>query len=186
MGLDGHSASGIPAALGRIASLIDGLSVAGGLLAAAMLGGMFAIMLAEIATRGVFGFSLQFTWEYSSYLCGGVFFYGAAYTLQTGGHVRVSIFRDVVGPRTARWLESWCAGVGVVVTAFLAVALLRQALQSLERGTTAWTATETPLGVVQMFIAVGASLFFLQLVARLIWLAQGRNPQKPAPSVDEI
>ena len=88
--------------ISRFLSVVDGVSKIAGGVAVVMLIGIAALILAEIIMRVALNLSLDFAWEYSTYFTAIVIFCGAAYTLRTGGHVRVSLFDmgpEIVGGR---------------------------------------------------------------------------------------
>ena len=74
---------GAPAPLAALFRGIDALARLGGYLGAACLFGLTLLILAEIASRNVLGRDIRVAWEYSSYLMGAGFMFGAACLLYT-------------------------------------------------------------------------------------------------------
>lgn len=159
---------------------IDWLSHKAAIVSAACLGSMTVLMLAEVVARNFLSQSLTFSWEFSGYLMGAAFFFGAAYTLRTGGHVRVSVLSETVPPIVAKVLEYVTTLVGLVVVGFLAYALFDLAQTTFSRGVRSFTPMETPLIIPQGVLVLGALLLFLQMVARLIRLLRGEEPDAVA------
>lgn len=155
---------------------IDRLAVWAAALAAAFLLSMAVLMLAEVVARSAFAKSLVFSWEFSGYLMGATFLFGAAYTLRSGGHVRVSLLAEHVSPSVARGLDIFSTLVGVVVTAYVLYALCDLTYTSFQRDIVSFTPTQTPLIIPQGVLALGALLLFLQMVARLVRLFAGEEP----------
>ena len=166
--------------VGAFLRAVDAISNAAAAAAAACLGAMTLLMLAEVVARNVFAQSLTFSWEFSGYLMGAVFFFGAAYTFRTGGHVRVSILSETLSAPAARGLEYATTLVGLAITGFLFHAILDLLLSSYSRGIKSFTPMETPLILPQGVLALGALLLLLQMVARLIRLLRGEAPDIPA------
>ncbi|MCP5149525.1 MAG: TRAP transporter small permease [Ectothiorhodospiraceae bacterium] len=166
----------------KLLAIVDGISyVAAGL--AALLGLSIAVMiLSEVVARSLLNISLSFAWEYSAYAMGVGMFAGCAYTLRTGGHIRVSLLSSKVPPRVAHWVDVACTLIGVAVSGFVARALVDLALRSWASGSTAPTVSATPLVIPQGAIALGAVLLTLQLVARLVRLLTGEPPEDQSTS----
>ncbi len=155
---------------------IDRLATWAAALAAACLLLMAILMMGEVIARSALSQSLVFSWEFSGYLMGATFLFGAAYTLRSGGHVRVSLLAEHVPPGVTRGLEYFSTLVGIVVTAFILYALCDLTYSSFKRDIVSFTPTRTPLIIPQGALAVGALLLFLQMLARAIRLVRGEEP----------
>jgi TRAP-type C4-dicarboxylate transport system permease small subunit len=160
--------------------LLDGIEWLGrldGWLGAGCLAAMTLLILAEVVVRALSAVlpipgHIPVAWEYGSYLMAASFTFGAAMTLRAGGHIRVNLLLTNARPGVRRALEIAAALVGFAFTAFLAYALIRFTLVSVERGTTA-TSSNTPLWIPQAFICVGLVLLALQFLSRVIQAVLG-------------
>ena len=65
---------------------------------------VLVMILSEIAARSLFNISISFAWEYSAYAMGVAMFGGAAFTLRTGGHIRVSLLGSRLPPAASQEL----------------------------------------------------------------------------------
>ena len=128
------------------------------------------LILSEVVCRTLFNLSLSFAWEYSAYSLGAAIFCGAAFTLRTGGHVRVAFLTTSERPLVARSVEFFSTAFGVVVTFYLAFALTRFAWRAFETGSTSPTIDATPLAIPMSGLAIGAILLALQMLSRFIRL----------------
>jgi TRAP-type C4-dicarboxylate transport system permease small subunit len=152
---------------------IDRLGLAGGWIAAGCLVTLTLLILAEILVRllsrviEAVPADIPVAWEYSSYLMGASFLFGAAVTLRAGGHIRVTLVLANVPRPVQRLLEIVASAVGVALTIFLAWSLLQFALEAFERDQTS-ISSATPLWIPQMAVVGGAALLALQMVGRLI------------------
>lgn len=155
---------------------IDRLSSWAAALAAACLLLMAILMMGEVIARSAFAQSLVFSWEFSGYLMGAAFLFGAAYTLRSGGHVRVSLLAEHVPRGVARGLDFFSTLIGIVVTAYILYALCLLSYSSFTRNIVSFTPTQTPLIIPQGILTIGALLLFLQMLARLIRLFNGQEP----------
>ena len=171
------SEAGALSVLARILAGLDALSRFSGYVAAVLVVGIAVLILAEVLCRTVLNISLSFSWEYSAYFLAVSIFLAAAFTLRTGGHVRVMLVSQNVPPRTAHWLDFAATVAGVVIAGWLAWSLSAFAWQSWATGSTSATIDETPLVLPQGAMAFGAVLLTLQLVARAIRLLTGEPPE---------
>ncbi len=160
--------------------LIDAVSRYAGYAAALMICGIAALVLTEIVCRNLLNISLTFAWDYSAYMMAGVIFCGAAFTLRTGGHVRVSLLTHNVPPAVARGIDFLATVFALGITSFAAYALILFAWQSFTTGRTSSTIDATPLVYPQGVIAFGITLLALQFLVRLIRLVIGQAPEDPA------
>ena len=174
------AAGGAMSVLARILGGLDALSRVCGYVAAVLVVGIAALILTEVFCRTVLNISLSFAWEYSAYFLAVSIFLAAAFTLRTGGHVRVMLLSQNVPPRTAHWLDFVATLGGVVIAGWLAWSLTAFAWKSWATGSTSATIDETPLVIPQGAMAFGAVLLALQLVARAIRLLAGDPPEDEA------
>ena len=172
-----EAAGGATSVLARVLGGLDALSRASGYVAAVLVVGIAALILTEVFCRTVLNISLSFAWEYSAYFLAVSIFLAAAFTLRTGGHVRVMLLSQNVPPRVAHWLDFVATLGGVVIAGWLAWSLAAFAWKSWATGSTSATIDETPLVIPQAAMAFGAVLLTLQLVARAIRLVAGDPPE---------
>jgi TRAP-type C4-dicarboxylate transport system permease small subunit len=174
-----------PAPLAAVLRAIDALSRLGGYLGAACLFGLTLLILTEIAARNLIGRDIRIAWEYSSYLMGAGFLFGAAVTLRAGGHIRVALLLANVGPAGKRLLEIVSAAAGTALTSFLAWSLLQFTLRAYERGQTS-PASDTLLWMPQSLVVLGALMLALQMAARLVQALMGLPLEDPRLQVSAL
>ncbi|MEQ8928292.1 MAG: TRAP transporter small permease [Silicimonas sp.] len=153
--------------IGRIAAVF----------AAVLILSIVLVTLSEIAARTFFAYSLSFAWEYNGYAMGAAMFSGLAFTLRTGGHVRVSLLNNVLPARAVHWLDTIVAVVGFGFSLFVTSALGQMALTSFLNGKRSPSVTATPLVLPQGLIALGALLLTLQLAAYAVRRLIGDEPE---------
>lgn len=117
---------------------------AGVVVAAVSLGLIALLLFAEILTRLVSGGTLGDTWEFATYFMALTFLLGAAYTLRTGGHVRVSLLH-FTNPKRDAVVEGAACVFGLALSIFIAYALTDLAWQSYVRGIRSPTPSQLPL-----------------------------------------
>ncbi len=160
--------------------LIDGVGRFSGYAAAAMIVGIALLVLSEIVFRNVFNISLTFAWDYSAYMMAGAIFCGAAFTLRSGGHVRVSLLTHNVPPLLAYVIDLVATLFACAISIYAAYALILFAWSSYASGRTSATIDATPLVYPQGIIAFGATLLAAQFIARLIRLILREAPEDEA------
>jgi TRAP-type C4-dicarboxylate transport system permease small subunit len=134
--------------------------------------GFFAIVfmqLLELVLRNAFGISIPFVWEYAAYLNMAAIFLSAAYTLRTGGHIQVSLLKEL-GPKLFAYLSTL---IGLLISLILSYALIRLANGYAMSGRTSGTVNDLPLIYPAAAMAFGASLLSLQLLFRLVHIVSG-------------
>lgn len=157
--------------------LIDATGRMAGYAAAAMIVSIAVLVLTEIIVRNLFSISLTFAWDFSAYMMAGSIFLGAAFTLRSGGHVRVSLLTHNIPPKLAHVIDVLATLFALGVSAFASYALVLFAWSSFTSGRTSSTIDATPLVYPQGIIAIGAVLLTLQFLARLIRLIQREPPE---------
>ena len=163
--------------------VVDAATLAGAALAAVFLALICLLLFAEIATRLLFGATLGETWEFAAYFMSLTFLLGAAYTLRTGGHVRVSLLRSADTRRDAAF-EFIASALGLALAVFLALALTDLFWQTYLRGVTSATPAGVPLALPRGGLVLGAWLLVLQLVARIVAVLAHEDIERPAPDAE--
>lgn len=162
--------------MSRILAVVDGVSEALAWFSAALIVVIASLILGEVSLRYIFNTTIPFAWEYAAYCNGAAIFCGAAFTMRTGGHVRVTLLSSSVRPLYRRMLDILATIIGLGAAGFLTYGLVQLASRAYQTGLTSATNMETPLIYPQGAIALGAVLLCLQLVARLVRLLIGEPP----------
>ncbi len=159
-----------------ILSAVDAASRLAGVIAVLLVVGIVALIIAEVVCRSFFNISLSFAWEYSAYFLGAAIFLGAAFTLRTGGQVRVAFLTTSRNAHVARITEFVATVFGTAITCYLAWSLVLFAWRAWDAGSTSFTVVAVPLVYPTSALAVGAVLLALQMIVRLIRLVIGDPP----------
>jgi TRAP-type mannitol/chloroaromatic compound transport system permease small subunit len=152
----------------RLLRVVDRLAGAGAALSAVLLLSIAVLFVLEILARALGAESMTFVWEYSGYFQAVAILLGSAYTLNSGGHIRVGIVMKQVSPSVQRALEALCTIGGLGAAALLCGALSYEAYLSFDIGRTSYFPTETPLFVPQAALALSALLLVLAFATRLV------------------
>lgn len=157
----------------RTLAVIDGLTDAGGFLAALCLLGILFLIGGEIFSRNLLNYSLHFSWDLAGYLMGACFLLGCGSAMKGGSHVRVTALLEALPQSLGRVLELASCLVGLAICAYLTWALAEMAWLSGQRGSTAATSFRVPLVWPQSVLALGAALMTLQCLGQFLRLTRG-------------
>lgn len=164
----------------RLLDIIDRIGRWMAILSVILIFGIAVLIISEIIARWIFDYSLSFAWEFSAFFFAVAIFCGAAYTLRTGGHVRVALFRGLLGEKGQWVMEVFATLVGVGITLFAANAMVAFAWRSFVKGSVSPTVDATPLAIPQGAVAFGLVMLALQMIARLIRLFMDEPPDDEA------
>jgi TRAP-type C4-dicarboxylate transport system permease small subunit len=152
----------------RLLLIVDQLAAAGAGVSALLLLSIAVLFVLEILARALGAESMTFVWEYSGYFQAVAILLGSAYTLNSGGHIRVGLVMKHVSPPVRRVLEAISTTAGLAVAALLCGALSYEAFLSFNIGRQSYFSTETPLWIPQAALALSALLLVLAFAARLV------------------
>jgi len=140
---------------------------------------MVIVIVIGVTFRYVLKLPLRFDAEYTGYLLIMIAFVGGAYALKAGAHVRV----DIIVRTLPRRLHAWIQVVTDVISLGGMVVLLwfmwDMAFANLVKGVLSITPMETPLGIVQMLLPLGASLFIVQMLVEIAKSLRAALSQQP-------
>ena len=159
--------------VGRVLDAVDRLSDWGAWASVACIAGILALIVGEVATRNLLNKSIDVAWEFSAFLMGAAFMLGAAYSLRTGAQIRVMVVLDHVPPALRQAIDVTATVYCIAVAGYLTCALGQLTWLSWVRDSHSDKASELPLWVAQLPLAVGALLLTLQSAVRLLRLLRG-------------
>ncbi len=125
---------------------------------------MVIIIIIGVTFRYVLKLPLRFDAEYTGYLLVMISFVGAAYALKAGSHVRVDIVIRYLPRRLHAWIQVVTDIISLGCMGLLFWYMWDMAYSNLLKGVLSITPMETPLGIIQMLLPLGALLFILQLL----------------------
>ena len=128
---------------------------------------MVIIIVIGVTFRYVLKLPLRFDAEYTGYLLVMIAFVGSAYALRVGSHVRVDIIVRLLPKKIHAWVQvvTDVASLGCMV--LLLWYMWDMAFANLLKGVRSITPMETPLGIIQMLLPLGALLFSLQMLIEI-------------------
>lgn len=170
----------------RVVDAIGWVSRVTGALGAAALLLMTVLILAEVVARNSLGTSIAISWDYAAYAMGAVFFLAAGDALRLGVHVRVTLLKEALPERAGRILDVIVAVVGFLLLVYVTYCLVDLAYGSYRRGAQSFSVVATPLVIPQGILVIGSIVFTLQMLARILIVASGREPRSLPKIGDHI
>ncbi|NIA68585.1 TRAP transporter small permease [Pelagibius litoralis] len=151
---------------------LDGLYLAGGVLAGLFLISIAVLVLLSIVSRllGIFVPGLS---EYAGYAMASSSFLALAYTFGRGGHIRVNLVLTKFSGTKRRVAELWCLAAGSFLAGYLAWFSVKMVRVSHMLGDISEGSDAIPLWIPQIGMAAGAVLLAVALIDRLISVAAG-------------
>lgn len=151
-------------------------------LASIVLSGAFlviiaAIVLAQIVGRW-FGFLVPSADEFAGFAMAACFFLALPFTLQSGGHIRVSFLLEGVAPRLRHALELFSTVIGTAVVAYAAWYAIDMVWSSWVFGDRAFGMIPIPLWLPQSGLAIGLVGLTVALVDEFFRVCYGRAPRR--------
>lgn len=128
------------------------------------------LQLLEIIVRNTLGYSLPFVWEYAAYMHMSAVFLGAAFTLRTGGHIQVTLLKNL----NPRIFECVATFIGLLISLFLSWSLVSLAVGYADTGRTSSTVNAVQLVYPASIVAFGACMLSFQLFLRLVKVVLGQ------------
>ncbi len=155
--------------------LLDRLYDLAGALAALCLIALLIIICLQMIARWS-GMVFLGSTAYAGYCMAAASFFALAHTLNHGGHIRVSLLLSQLG-RYRRLAEIWCFGIGSVLAVFLAAYAIKAVQISIKLNDISQGQDATPIWIPQLPMAIGATLFAIAMIDRLIHILAGGSYQ---------
>lgn len=147
----------------------DRLYLGAAILAAVCLAGIAVLIFAQVIGRW-FGFLVPAAEEFAGYLLAASTFLALAWTLRSGGHIRVNLVIRHFSGKARRWQEALVLGVVVVLAVTLAWSCIALVLESWRYGDVSTGYIAVPLWLPQAPMALGLVIFTVALLDELICL----------------
>lgn len=152
----------------RLLMLLDAVCKATAFLGALALAGLFLLGITEIMLRNIISVSLSFASEYMGYGVALVLMLSLGEAVRSLDHVRVGLLSERLSGEARVMLDAGAALLGLCIALFLTIAMLRYAVATGEAGTLSYFASQTPLVIPQMLLALGPVSLSAGLLARFI------------------
>ena len=136
--------------------VLDGLYLAGGVIAAGFTVLILLIIVAQMLARWT-GQVFPGATDYAGYCMAGASFFAFAYALNHGAHIRVSLVLSALG-RYRRWGETFCFLIGTAIATWFAWYAVKGTYVSWRWHEVSQGLDRTPVWIPQISMALGAVL----------------------------
>ena len=140
--------------------------------------GIVAFVLIQIVARPL-GLVVSWSAEFAGYAMAASSFMGLAYTLNTGGHIRVNLLADRLPQSGQRWLERLCLLMASGIVGFFAWYCASMTYDSYQFNEMGQGIIAVPLWMPQLWMALGVACLWLALVDNLITHLMNETTQYP-------
>lgn len=147
--------------------VLNALYTACGVASGLALIGIVVFVLLQIIARPL-GIVVTWSSEFAGYAMAASSFMGLAYTLNSGGHIRVNLIADRLPPTWKRWLERLCLLMGSGIVGYFSWYCAIMTYESFQFNEMGQGIIAVPLWIPQMWMAIGVACLWLALVDNLI------------------
>ena len=152
----------------KLLKAVDACSKLGAYLSALCILAIVGLIVVEIICRTFFNVSTFIADEYSGYLMVAAVMAGLGFTLQTDGHIRITICLARLGPAGKRNFELAATLAGLAITLFALYHAVLMVQDTFSYDMRADSISETPLYIPQLLVPIGLLSLALQLVAQFV------------------
>ncbi len=139
---------------------------------AAVLAALFLVALLVTVLMSILSRELQWGLRgldgYAGYFMAASGFLALAHTFQKNEHIRVTFFLSMAKGRVRSAIEIWAVAASSLLALLLAIFSVRLVMQSIQFNDISTSMDATPLWIPQLSMAVGAVIFFVSVLDRLI------------------
>ena len=154
---------------------MDRLYLASGVLAAACIAAICALMLAQAFGRTA-GVLIRGADDIVAWVCAAAAFLALGYTFRHGELVRVGLLLHHLGPRS-RWLaELFALGITAAFAAYMLYASGRFVFESWQFKEVAQGLIRVPIWIPQLSFVLGVLIFFVAVLDELVLVLQRKKP----------
>ncbi len=153
----------------KIISIIEKISKIGAYISAFFMLLIVAIISTEIFLRSLFNKSLLISDEYSAYFMVASIFFGLAYTLKEGKHIKITIITSRIKNKKASLiLDLIVYTLAFAISAYACYFAFFMVNETRTLDMRADSIAETPLWIPEISVFIGFLLLCLQLIAMIL------------------
>ncbi len=143
-------------------------------------------VIAAAVTGQAIGLVVPSYADFAGFFLAAASFLALAYTLRSGGHIRVNLFIRRLSESPRRWIEVWCISAAGACSAFFTWHALRLTIESVEFWDLSPGMIAVPLWIPQLAMTLGLLVLTIALVDELLAVVKGRQPSyRDATRIDQ-
>ncbi|TFZ01156.1 TRAP transporter small permease [Ramlibacter rhizophilus] len=147
---------------------------AAGLLSALCLVLICGLILAQVIARNL-GSTVRDAEEFAAWSMAAAGFFGLAYTLHSGAHIRVQVTLRFLPARAQRAVEIVATAIALAIAAYLAWFCVAFVWESYTFKEVSQGLVPVPMWVPQLPMAIGSTLLVVAFAERLVCVLKGRT-----------
>lgn len=166
---------------------LDTLYAASGYAAAAFILGIVGLVFAQVclnladkiysAMAGTaLGLTIPSYSDFTGFFLAAASFLALAYTLRSGGHIRVTLLTGLLPPRVRHVFEAGALVIGLAMTGYAAFYMYELVLESMEFGDMSSGMISVPIWIPQVPVLIGLLILTIALLDELIRVLRGNSP----------
>lgn len=159
----------------RFTRVLDWVFHGAGVLSALFLAAIALLTFIQIVGR-MMGYLISTGTELAGFCMAASIFLALAWTLRSGGHIRVTLFIQHLPPRWRHGVEIWCLTVAALAIGFFAYSAFGMMWDSYQFGDVSVGIIVVPLWIPQAAMAVGVLLMEAAVVEQLVKVLLGQDP----------
>ena len=167
--------------------LLDSLYRWSGGLAAFFIASICALVFAQVIlnlidristlmTGSAIGLAIPSYADFTGFFLAASSFLALAYTLREGGHIRVSLFIQHLGPRTRHFVELWCLTLALSASAYFTFYAAHLVYESFTYNDLSAGMIAVPIWIPQAFMLAGLVILTIALLDEFTTVLRGNNP----------
>ena len=126
------------------------------------------IITTNSVSRYILNYPLAFSDDYSRYMFVGIVYLGLGYTLRVGGHVSADLFVSKLSKKTRNTLGVITSSVGTIVIIAMLWYGWKAFIYAYTVNLRETSPLESPLWVPHLFLAVGVTIFLLDMLVHIV------------------
>ncbi len=145
---------------------LDRLYLLCGYFAAGFLIIILLLIILQMLARWI-GEMVPGTTYYAGYCMASASFFAFAYALNSGSHIRVTLFLSAIG-RFRRFGEIWCFGIGTLLATYMSYYSIKATYWSFLLKDVSQGLDATPIWIPQLSMSIGSAIFAISLLDNFI------------------
>ena len=167
--------------------LLDTIYTASGYLAALFIAAICILVMAQVMlnlidrtaallTGQAIGLTIPSYSDFTGFFLAAASFLALAYTLRVGGHIRVTLFTNMLGERTQKVLEIWSLALAAAMTIFVTFYSIALTHESFVYNDLSSGMVAVPIWIPQSSVSIGMFVLSVALVDEFIGVLAGKTP----------
>ena len=132
--------------------------------------------IAKMTTGSAIGLAIPSYADFTGFFLAASSFLALAYTLRDGGHIRVSLFIQNVGPRTRHFIELWCLVLALATSAYFSWYTGHLVYESLKFNDLSAGMIAVPIWIPQSAMLAGLIILTIALIDEFVSVLTGSEP----------